>query len=50
LGRNSRASRHAPSFGRIRFYAYDRICDALELTPDEYLVVRKSLINKDLIA
>lgn len=32
------------------FYAYDRICDALELTPNEYLVVRKRLIDKDLIA
>lgn len=34
----------------VSFYAYDRICDALELTLDEYLVVRKSLIDKDLIA
>jgi hypothetical protein len=34
----------------VSFYAYDRICDALELTPDEYLLVRNSLIGKDLIA
>ena len=34
----------------VSFYAYDRICDALELTQDEYLVVRNSLIDKDLIA
>ena len=34
----------------VSFYAYDRICDALELTPDEYLLVRNSLIAKDLIA
>lgn len=34
----------------VSFYAYDRICDALELTPDEYLLVRNSLIDKDLIA
>ena len=34
----------------VSFYAYDRICDALELSQDEYLVVRKSLIDKDLIA
>jgi hypothetical protein len=34
----------------VSFYAYDRICDALELTPDEYLLVRNSLIDKDLLA
>jgi hypothetical protein len=34
----------------VSFYAYDRICDALELMPDEYLLVRNSLIDKDLIA
>jgi hypothetical protein len=34
----------------VSFYAYDRICDALELTPDEYLLVRNSLVDKDLIA
>lgn len=34
----------------VSFYAYDRICDALEFTQDEYLLVRKSLIDRDLIA
>jgi hypothetical protein len=34
----------------VSFYAYDRICAALELTPDEYLLARNSLIDKDLIA
>lgn len=34
----------------VSFYAYDRICDALELSQDEYLAVRNSLIDKDLIA
>jgi hypothetical protein len=34
----------------VSFYAYDRICDALELTLDEYLLVRDRLIAKDLIA
>lgn len=34
----------------VSFYAYDRICDLLELTLDEYLVVRDSLIDRDLIA
>jgi hypothetical protein len=34
----------------VSFYAYDRICDTLELTPDDYLVVRTSLLDKDLIA
>ena len=34
----------------VSFYAYDRICDALELSQDEYLVVRNSLIDKDLVA
>jgi hypothetical protein len=34
----------------VSFYAYDRICDALDLTLDEYLLVRNSLIDKDLIA
>jgi hypothetical protein len=34
----------------VSFYAHDRICDTLELTPDEYLLVRNSLIDKDLIA
>jgi len=34
----------------VSFYAYDRICDALELTLDDYLLARKGLIDKDLIA
>jgi hypothetical protein len=34
----------------VSFYAHDRICAALELTLDDYLVVRDSLIDKDLIA
>ena len=34
----------------VSFYAHDRICAALKLTLDDYLVVRDSLIDKDLIA
>jgi hypothetical protein len=34
----------------VSFYAHDRICTALELTLDEYLVVRDRLIDMDLIA
>ena len=34
----------------VSYYAHDRICDALELTLDEYLLVRNSLVDKDLIA
>ncbi len=34
----------------VSFYAYDRICSALEITPDDYAVVRNALIGKDLIA
>jgi hypothetical protein len=34
----------------VSFYAYDRICDALEITLEDYLLVRNSLIDKDLIA
>jgi hypothetical protein len=34
----------------ISFYAHDRICAALEVTLDDYLGVRDSLIDKDLIA
>jgi hypothetical protein len=32
------------------YYAYDRICATLEITPDDYLAARNSLIDKDLIA
>lgn len=34
----------------VSFYSYDRICSALEMTLDDYLVVRNSLIDKDLVA
>ena len=34
----------------VSFYAHDRICAVLELTLDEYLLVRNSLVDKDLIA
>jgi hypothetical protein len=34
----------------VSFYAHDRICAALELTVDDYLLIRNSLIARDLIA
>jgi hypothetical protein len=34
----------------VSFYGYDRICSMLEVTPEDYLQVRNSLIDKDLIA
>lgn len=34
----------------VSFYAYDRICSTLEMTPDDYVLVRNALIDKDLIA
>jgi hypothetical protein len=34
----------------ISFYAYDRICSVLELTLDEYIAARNTLIDKDLVA
>lgn len=34
----------------VSYYHYDRICAALEMTPDDYVAVRNSLIDKDLIA
>ena len=34
----------------VSYYGYDRICAVLELTLDEYLVVRDRLIDYDLIA
>ncbi len=34
----------------ISFYAYDRICSALELTLDDYIAARNALIDKDLVA
>ena len=34
----------------VSYYAHDRICAALELTLDDYLVLRDHLIDMDLIA
>jgi hypothetical protein len=34
----------------ISFYSYDAICTLLQITVDEYIEARDSLINKDLIA
>ena len=34
----------------LSFYRHDRICSTLEITLDEYLLVRDSLIAKELIA
>jgi len=34
----------------VSFYSYNRICDALQMTPDEYLLVRNRLIDMDLVA
>ena len=34
----------------VSFYSYDRICTLLELSLDEYVASRDSLIEKDLIA
>jgi len=34
----------------VSFYAYDRICSTLEITLDDYLQARDTLIDKDLIA
>jgi hypothetical protein len=33
----------------LSFYSYDRICSLLQLSADEYVAARDSLINKDLI-
>ncbi len=33
----------------LSFYSYDRICTSLELTLDQYIQARDSLIEKDLI-
>jgi len=33
----------------LSFYSYDRICTLLELSLDEYMASRNSLIKKDLI-
>lgn len=34
----------------VSFYAYDKICSTLAITPDDYVVARNALIDKDLIA
>jgi hypothetical protein len=34
----------------LSFYSYDKICSLLELTLEEYMKSRNSLIEKDLIA
>lgn len=34
----------------VSFYAYDRICSALEVSLDQYLQLRTALIEKNLIA
>ena len=34
----------------LSFYSYDKICTLLELTIEEYITSRNSLIEKDLIA
>ncbi len=34
----------------VSFYAYDRICSTLEVTLDDYVLARNSLMEKDLIA
>jgi hypothetical protein len=34
----------------LSYYSHDRICSTLEMTLDEYLLVRDSLVTKDLIA
>lgn len=34
----------------VSFYSYERICSTLEMTPDDYIAARNSLIDKDLVA
>jgi len=34
----------------VSFYSYERICSALQMTLDDYVLVRNSLIDKDLVA
>lgn len=34
----------------MSYYSYDKICALLRITVDEYIMVRNSLIDKDLIA
>lgn len=34
----------------VSYYAYDRICSTLEITPDRFIEARNALIDLDLIA
>lgn len=34
----------------VSFYAYDKICSTLGVSPDDYITARNALIDKDLIA
>jgi hypothetical protein len=34
----------------VSFYGYDRICATLEVSPDDYVLARNGLIDKDLVA
>jgi hypothetical protein len=34
----------------VSFYAYDKICSTLAVSPDQYVTARNALIDKDLIA
>lgn len=34
----------------ISYYSFDKICSLLSITPDDYILARNSLIEKDLIA
>lgn len=34
----------------VSFYAYDKICSTLAVSPDEYVAARNALIDKDLVA
>jgi hypothetical protein len=34
----------------LSYYSFDKLCTLLQLSPDDYLVARNALIQKDLIA
>lgn len=34
----------------VSYYAYDRICATLEITPEQFIEARKALIEQDLLA
>lgn len=34
----------------ISYYSFDKLCSLVSITPDEYILARNSLIDKDLIA